>query len=221
MLAELSPLEVYSANKLHDLRHCRLSGPTPFFPSKSIGPIVFQVLLDAEQYIDVYAKSYHVAREGSEHFLEHSHSLPTMDQITRLCKSITCYGKADSKRALGQFRLNIGNGGQNWVNGAPCQLHGLQFQKELEQDAELDSTEVLQSLGLVVEFTWRATTSLQEEAQDHPIAPDRMRKQLYAEDLSKYLNMDKEVGFEDITLVVSTLHPVSLDVSEHFQHGPD
>ena len=57
--------------------------------------------------------------------------------------------------------------------------------------------------------------SLQNESADHPIAPDKFRKQLYAAHLNKYLSMDDDVAFEDLTLVVSSLHPIITDVAEH------
>ena len=215
VLSELSPLEVYSADRLHDLMHCRLSGKSPFFPTKKIRPVVLHVRPEADSFIDSYAKSFHVARENSEYFDEHLHHLPSMTQIQSLCKAIVCHGNTDSKRATGQYRVNIGNGGQNWVNGAPCALHGLQFQKDIEKDRRLNLSEVLQSIGQITEFTWRVTCALQNDAADHPIAPDALRKQLYASHLNEYLNMDNDVGFEDLVLVVSSLHPAVHDVSEH------
>lgn len=215
VLSGLSPLEVYSADNLHDLSHCRLSGPSPFFPKTKLAPVYLHVSPDADQFIDTTGKSFHVAREHSSHFVEHSHHLPSMHQIQQLCNAIVRHGKVDSKRAIGQHRVNIGNGGQNWIDGAPCQLHGLQFEKELDKDRDFDATEVLQSIGRLVEFTWHVTCSMQNDTSDHPIAPDKVRRKLYAESLDTYLNMDEEVGFEDLTLVVSSLHPVAHEVSEH------
>jgi len=215
VLSELSPLEVYSANHLHDLMHSRVSGKSPFFPLKKIGPIVLHVRPDADCFIDTHAKSYHIAREQCECFNEHSQHLPTIDQIQSICKAIVHHGHIDNKRAVGQYRVNIGNGGQNWQNGAPCRLHGMQFQKDLEKDGKYEVTEVLQSIGQLAEFTWRVMCALQNDASDHPIAPDSRRKLLYASHLNEYLSMDREVGFEDLTLVVSSLFPVIHEVSPH------
>lgn len=215
VLSELSPLEVYSANCLHDLRHCRLSGKSPFFPRQNIGPVTLHIRSEADCFLDVSAKSFHVSREQSENFLEHSHILPSMDQVMKLCQAIVSHGKIDSKRAIGQYRLNFGNGGQNWINSAPCRLHGMGFQKDLDGDPQFNSTEILQSIGQIVEFTWRVICGLQNDASDHPIAPDTFRKKLYAAHLNKYLKMDQDVGFEDVTLVVSSLHPVTHQVREH------
>jgi hypothetical protein len=215
VVSGLSPLEVYSADQLRDWSHCRLSSPTPFFPKSNVGPVYLHIRSDADQFLDTHSKSFHIARERSDNFLEHSSLLPTMQQILVLCKAIVRHGKVDTKRAFGQHRINIGNGGQNWVNGAPCQLHGLSFEKELEKDEQVDTTEVLQSIGRLVEFTWRVMCSLQDDTNDNPIAPDFFRKKMYAQKLNQYLNMDDEVGFEDLTLVVSSLLPVTHEVSEH------
>jgi hypothetical protein len=215
LLSELSPLEVYSADRLHDMVHCRLTGPAPFYPSKKTGPVVLQIRQDADCYIDISSKVFHIAREQCEYFEEHANMLPTFKQIQSLCKAIACFGSVDCKRATGQCRVNIGNGGQNWVNGAPCQLHGLEFKKNLDADPTFDSDDVLKCIGQLTGFTWKIMCSLQNDSLDHPIAPDTFRKQLYAAHLNEYLSMDPDVGFEDLTLVVSSLHPVITDVTEH------
>ena len=215
ILSELSPLEVYSADRLHDMSHCRMTGASPFSPTKKISPVVLNIRPDAGCYVDISSKAFHIAREQCEYFEEHSHQLPTFDKIRTICHAIVCHGSIDAKRAPGQYRVNIGNGGQNWVNGAPCQLHGLQFEKKLEADTTFDSEDVLYSIGRLTEFTWRVMCSLQDDSSDQPIAPDKFRKQLYAARLNEYLSMDRDVGFEDLTLVVSSLHPTITDVKEH------
>jgi hypothetical protein len=215
VVAELSPLEVYSANHLHDLIHCRVSGKAPFYPPREkLGPVTLQIQKEADYFIDQTAKSFHVAREQSSYFLEHAPLLPSIQAIQWLCEMIVCHGSIDTKRAIGQYRLNIGNGGQNWVNGAPCKLHGLQFLKDIqEQHGNVDT--ILHTIGCITEFTWRVICALQQDAHDHPIAPDPHCKKLYAEHLNELLSIDAEVGFEDITLVVSSLQPVIHDVLDH------
>ena len=215
ILSELSPLEVYSADHLHDWVHCRTTGTSPFYPTKKTGPVVLHIHADADRYIDISSKSFHIARERCEYFEEYSLQLPPLDKVQTICQAIVCYGSMDSKRATGQYRLNMGNGGQNWVNGAPCQLHGLQFKKKLEADEKFDADDVLISIGKLTEFTWQVMCALQNDASDHPIAPDKSRKQLYAAHLNEYLSMDADVGFEDLTLVVSSLHPAITDVTDH------
>ena len=215
VLSELSPFEVYSADHLHDSVHCRLTGSSPFYPNSQVGDVVLHVRPERDCFIDKYAKSFHVARLQSEYFEEYAYLVPSIQQIQLLCQAIVTHGIIDNKRAVGQYRLNIGNGGQNWVNGAPCQLHGLQFEKELKNAGTSDPTEVLQTIGQLVEFTWRVMCSLQNNANDHPIAPDSFRKQQYASRLCEYLGMDGDVGFEDLTLVVSSLHPTIHEVAKH------
>lgn len=215
IVSELSPLEVYSANNLHDLVHCRLTGNSPFYPTGELGPIVLQIRPDADCFTDVSSKSFHVAREQSEIFVEHAQRLPSMEDIKLLCQAISLHGTMDNKRATGQYRVNIGNGGQNWVEGAPCKLHGLQFQKNLEEAGAHNAIEILGTIGQLAEFTWEVMCSFQKESHDHPIAPDTSRRRLYASHLNKYLNMNDEVGFEDLTLVVSSLYPIRHQVSKH------
>ena len=215
LVAELRPLEVYSANHLHDLVHCRVSGKSPFFPAEKMSSVTLQIRKEADCFIDRPSKSFHVSREQSEYFVEHAHQLPSIQEIQLLCQAIAGHGSIDSKRATGQHRLNIGNGGQNWVNGAPCELHGLQFLNDIQEEGEMDTSQILHAIGRLTEFTWRVVCGMQQDANDHPIAPDANRKHLYAQRLNELLNMDSEVGFEDITLVVSSLHPVVHQVIEH------
>ena len=215
VVSELSPFEVYSANHLHDLVHCRFTGSSPFYPSGDVGPAELRIRPDADCFMDLSAKSFHVARPQSEIFVEHAHRLPSMQAIRELCQAITLHGTIDSKRAIGQHRVNLGNGGQNWVQGAPCELHGLQFQNKLEKAGAQNVHEVLQTIGQLAEFTWSIMCTFQNESHDHPIAPDSFRRKLYASHLNKYLDMDNEVGFEDLTLVVASLHPIKHQVSKH------
>ena len=215
ILAELSPFEVYSANHLHDWKHSRLSGKAPYFPSGKIGPVRLHITADADGFVDTYAKSFHVAREHNQYFREHSHHLPSMNHIQALCRAIANHGCIDNKRAPGQIRVNIGCGGQNWVDGAPCKLHALKFQDKVEKDGTYDVPQLLSTMGRLTQFTWLVMNSLQRDTTDHPIAPDACRQGLYAAHLNQYLDMDEEVGFEDITLVLSCLYPEFHEVLEH------
>jgi len=56
---------------------------------------------------------------------------------------------------------------------------------------------------------------MQRDANDSPMAQDHIRTQMYASHLAKYLTMNEEVGFEDVTIVFSRLYPVPNDVSYH------
>jgi len=72
---------------------------------------------------------------------------------------------------------------------------------------------------MLVEFLWRVSQDIQRDANDSPMAPDVIRWQEYAMNLCDYLHIDNEVGFEDITLVVSPITPImtndSVMVEEH------
>ena len=215
ILSMLSLFEVYSADHLRDRMHCRVSGCSTYYPIEMTGPVVLNIGSDADCFIDRVSKSYHVAREPSTIFQQHLPKLPSMESIRILCEAIVCHGVVDTKRAPGQYRVNIGNGGQNWQNGAPCKLHGLEFQKGLEKNENVNASQVIRTIGRITEFTWNVMCSLQSEAGDHPIAPDVYRKRLYASHLNEYLGMDDKVGFEDLTLVVSVLHPEKHNVQPH------
>jgi hypothetical protein len=64
IVAQLSPLEVYSADNLGELLHSRMSGDATFYPSDEIGSRVMNIDPNIPCVIDRLGL-YHVAREGS------------------------------------------------------------------------------------------------------------------------------------------------------------
>jgi hypothetical protein len=214
IVAKINPLEVYSADNLVDLLHCRLTGDANYYPHDVIGDKVMSIGPNIPCVID-RAGLYHVAREGSSHFQEHLHLLIDVDECSNLCRAIIKYGKNDQSRSAGQFRVNFGCGGQHMPGGVPAKLVGLEFEKRLQEDDCFDSCSTLQSVGSLTEFLWNVMVGIQREAMDPPIAPDKRRHKEYGRVLSKKLGMDESVGFEDITLVVSILFPRFDGVNEH------
>jgi hypothetical protein len=214
IVAKLSPLEVYSADNLCKHLHCRMSGNSNFYPSDEIGNRVMSIGPNIPCVIDPLSL-YHVAREGSSHFAEHSNLLLDEKECSNLCLALIKYGKNDSSRSAGQFRVNLGCGGQHMPGGVPAKLVGFDFEKRLHDDNCFDSVATLQSVGLLTEFLWNVMVGIQKESKDPPIAPDKRRHEEYGRVLSRKLNMDDSVGFEDITLVVSILFPCFDGVNEH------
>jgi len=95
IVSKLSPLEVYSANNLHDLVHCRISGKPPFFPDKkSRSSVTLRVNADAETYLDTAGKSFYITQRGCESFDEHSCHLPSLTMLHDVCRAIVEYGIA-------------------------------------------------------------------------------------------------------------------------------
>lgn len=215
VVSKLSPLEVYSADNLYLQRHGRFSGNKSFYPRNNIGDIVLSVGSEAKCFIDRKSRYFHIAREGSSYLMQHGRLLPNMTQLKSLCKAVVAHGKKDSTRSSGQFRVNIGCGGQDRRDGVPCQLHDSGFQKELEANPQFDSHLVRRSIGQCTEMIWKICQDMQRDANDSPMAQDHVRTRMYASHLAKYLMMNEEVGFEDVTIVFSQLHPVADDVSYH------
>jgi hypothetical protein len=199
IVAELNPLEVYSADNLGELLHSRLTGDANFYPNDVIGDKVMRIGPNVPSFID-RAGLYHVAREGSSHFQEHLHLLIDVEKCSNLCRALIKYGKTDGSRSAGQFRVNFGCGGQHMPDGVPAKLVGLDFEKRLQEDDCFESSTTLQSVGSLTEFLWNVMVGIQREAMDPPIAPDQRRHEEYGRVLSQKLNMEVSVGFEDITL---------------------
>lgn len=206
--SKLSPLEVYSADKLNDFRHSRLCGPPGYKPrQQEDGPVVLKIGTATDLFIDRSStKFFHIARNQSSYFREYGNILPPDDMVVDLCKSVVKYGIIDKQRAKCQYRINIGCGGQDYREGKPALLIGRKFERLLEEDKEFDGDGIISCIGLFVKFLWLVSQDIQRDARDSPLAPDRKRWMAYAKHLSKYLKIeDVEVGFEDITVVVSPI----------------
>jgi len=60
--------------------------------------------------------------------------------FSNLCRSIIAHGIIDEKRAPGQFRVNLGCGGQHFPNGKPAVLVGTKlFEEKLDSDDNFNS----------------------------------------------------------------------------------
>lgn len=216
---KLSTLEVYSADRLHDFRHCRVCGPPGYQPGQHLGDVVLNIGSDTEEYLDRYSRLFHVARHKSVYFKEHTKILPSTKQFGNLCKSILKYGKVDSSRANCQYRVNIGCGGQDFrQHGVPAKLVGTRFGQNLDDDEEFVRQEVLGSIGATARFLWKVSQDMQVDVGDAPLAGDSQRWIAYAKHLCEFLFIDDNVGFEDITLVISprlTTGQETFSVSEH------
>jgi hypothetical protein len=214
-------MEVYSADNLGQHPHCRVSGPPDMDPNKqtSASKVTF-IGLSSPCVIDSTGL-YHVAREGSCYFEEHGSLLLSAGVMADLCQAVVKYGKVDGSRSSGQFRINIGCGGQHRPNGVPAKLVGLDFVKRLEEDDTMSCDAVLRSIGSLTAFLWKTMVGMQRDAKGSPLAPDWNRHQLYASFLCAKLSMDNSVGFEDVTLVVSILFPRFDCVHEHVDQMND
>jgi hypothetical protein len=208
-------MEVYSADNLGQHLHCRVSGPPDMDPKKHTMASKVTIIGPNSPCVTDPTGLYHVAREGSSYFQEHGALMVSPDLISALCQAVIKYGKVDGSRSSGQFRINIGCGGQHRPDGVPAKLVGLDFVKRLENDEVLDRESVLRSIGSLTEFLWQTMVGLQRDTKGSPLAPDRDRHELYARVLCEKLFMDKCVGIEDVTVVVSILFPCFGQVNEH------
>lgn len=216
IMSRLSPLEVYSADRLKDFRHSRIGGPPGYQPLLQLGEVVLHVGSGTDEYLDKHSKLFHVVRKSSVYFKEYYMILPSDLEFANLCKSILKYGNIDHERSNYQYRVNIGCGGQHFPGGVPATLIGKSFAKKLEKDNIFDTTEILSTIGLIVEFLWRVSQDIQRDVHDAPLAPDPVRWNSYAKHLCSYLFINHDVGFEDITLVLSPITGKNGDVvSEH------
>lgn len=126
------------------------------------------------------------------------------------------YGKQDSSRSSGQFRINIGCGGQDRRQGIPCKLHDGGFNVAVSDDARFDSEiKIPHLIGKCVEVIWKILSDMLRDSNCSPMAPDPHRDWEYARHLRQYLGIESQVGFEDVTVVVSSLYPTVDNVNIH------
>ena len=207
---------MYSADRLKDYPHSRVYGAAGYVPTKMVGHAIFQVDSDINEFIGPDGfKTLYLAREGSSFFKEHGHILPTIEDCANLCQSVTKFGSVDVKRSCGQYRVFIGNGGQHRPNGVPAVLVDNGFESSMRSDPDTDADHVLLSIGRMTEFVWNVMVDMQREAGDSPLAPDSTRQMSYAKYLSAHLGMNEKVAFEDVTVVVSVIHPYYHNLNEH------
>jgi hypothetical protein len=186
-----------------------------FFPTTSVGQAVFKLENKINEFIDRGSKNLHIAREGSDILTRHGDFFPSIEEIATLCKAVIVHGSRDSKRCSDQHRAFIGNGGLDLPNGIPTTIVDGGFRKKLTEDSRFCIQEVLQTIGGLSEFLWKAMVDMQACAEDEPMAPDRARHSTYSSHLCSLLSMAECVSFEHITLVVSTIYPKANDLLEH------
>ena len=85
----------------------------------------------------------------------------------------------------------------------------------MRSDPETNADDILLSIGRLTEFIWNVMVDMQREAGGSPLAPDLIRHQSYAKHLSARLGMNEKVAFEDVTIVVSVIHPYYTNLDEH------
>jgi len=187
ILSKLTPLEVYSADRLKDFRHSRLCGPPKYKPHQQLGDVVLHIGSGCDEYLDKHSKLFHVVRQRSVYFKEYYKILPCDQLCANLCKSILKYGTIDNTRSRCQYRVTIGCGGQHFPEGIPATLIGKSFAAKLDTDAMFDREEILSTIGSLVEFLWRVGADIQRDVCDAPLAPDSIRWNAYAKHLCSYL----------------------------------
>jgi hypothetical protein len=215
IVSKLSPFEVYSADRLKDYPHSRVHGRPGYTPKELVGQVVLHIGSDTNEFVGTKLRIFHIARDGSSFFKEHGHILPTIEDCAVLCRIVTKFGTIDGKRSNGQYRIFIGNGGQNRPNGVPAVLVDNGLEKSLRSDPETDADSVLLSIGRLTEFIWNVMVDMQRQARDSPLAPDSIRHKMYSRHLSGHLGMDETVAFEDITVAVAIIHPHYNNLNEH------
>mmetsp|Transcript_13887 Transcript_13887/g.28326 ORF Transcript_13887/g.28326 Transcript_13887/m.28326 type:complete len:1656 (-) Transcript_13887:317-5284(-) len=224
VLSRLTPLEVYSADWLCKRKHGRFGGDANYFPSSHIGPVsTLDISPQVKSFLDIASNaSYQVARAGSSYMDQHGSMLPTLQECVEICRAVVTFGKQDSSRSSGQFRINLGCGGQDRRDGIPCKLHDGGFKEAISKDSSFHSTTNIPHLiGRCVEVVWRILSDMLRDSNCSPMAPDPQRDWEYARHLRQYLGIASNVAFEDVTVVVSSLYPTVDNVNIHIDHMND
>eukprot|EP00980_Cylindrotheca_fusiformis_P024473 scaffold11937_cov71-Cylindrotheca_fusiformis.AAC.4 len=214
ILCQMAPLEVYVADKLHDVPHCRVTVPHNIWPIKD--PAMSYLYISGQQRM-VTTELLQVIRSSHSIFQEHAKkSLPNLERMVDLTRAVVLYGKSDSKRSPSQYRVNIGCGGQDWRDGAPNPLVGKGFEAKLMESNLFDSSIILPTVGQLVGFLWETMVDIHREENLPPLAPDRIRQVEFARHLIEYLSIEnKYCGIEDVTISVGVLFPNFVGCKEH------
>ena len=222
VLARLSPLEVYSADWLCKRKHGRFTGGTKYFPSSHVGPVKLDVSTDVKSFVDATSgASYQVARAGSSYVEQHGSTLPNLEECIDICRAVLIHGKPDDSRSSGQFRINVGCGGQDRRDGIPCKIHDSGFKAAITDDPLFNGKNIPHLIGQCVEVIWKIVSDMLRDSNCSSMAPDPHRDWEYARHLRQYLGIATKVGFEDVTVVVSSLYPTADSVNIHLDSMND
>lgn len=222
VVARLTPLEIYSADLLCNRKHGRFSGDASYYPSSHVGPVSLNVSTNVKSFLDITSKgSYQVARIGSSYLNQHGPLLPNLEECGAICRAVLRYGKQDAYRSSGQFRINIGCGGQDRRDGIPCKLHDGGFKVAISQDPQYNDINLPHLIGRCVEVIWKVLSDMLHDSDCSPMALDPHRDNEYARHLRDYLCIVYQVGFEDVTVVVSSLYPSVDRVNLHLDQMND
>ena len=176
VLSRLSPLEVYSADWLCKRKHGRFSGGTNYFPSGHVGPAKLDLSTDLKCFIDATSgASYQVARLGSSYLDQHGSMLPNLEEFIEICRAVLIHGKPDDTRSSGQFRINVGCGGQDRRDGIPCKIHDSGFKAAINDDSFFTGKNIPHLIGQCVEVIWKIISDMLRDSNCSPMAPDPLR----------------------------------------------
>jgi hypothetical protein len=225
VLSKLTPLEVYSADWLCKRKHGRFSGDSNYYPSSHVGPVSLNISTNVKSFLDhSSSSSYQVARAGSSYLEQHGALLPNLEECIEICRAVIICGQQDESRSSGQFRINVGCGGQDRRNGIPCKIHDGGFKMATSNKSNFNSQSSIcipHLIGKCVEVIWKVMCDMLRDSHCSPMAPDPNRDWEYARHLREYLGIATQVGFEDVTVVVSSLYPSVNNVKIHVDQMND
>eukprot|EP00980_Cylindrotheca_fusiformis_P017076 scaffold5240_cov70-Cylindrotheca_fusiformis.AAC.4 len=214
---QMSPVEVYSAGDLWLHKHerrtssdARLPGCLPSHVDKLTSCRLIHS--SCTVFVDRSDDILHVARPGSSIFDNNARecSLSCGNDVVRI---LLLHGKEDESRSPGAVRLNIGCGGLSFERGtgAPSQLVGVKFLKELDKN---ERSEFLITVGTLTKFVWDCMNELQSLAGKPNLATNLSRNQ-YSNKLCDLLHLNRCVPVENVTLSLSSLSPVPHQCHTH------
>ena len=224
VLSRLTPLEIYSADWLCKRKHGRFGGDANYYPSNLVGHgVSLNISPHVKSFLDISGSaSYQVARAGSSYLNQHGLMLPNLQECIEICRAVFIYGKHDNSRSSGQFRVNVGCGGQDRREGIPCKIHDGGFKAALSADSQFSgNVNIPHLIGKCVEVIWKILSDMLRDSNCSPMAPDPHRDWEYARHLRQYLGIASQVGFEDVTVVVSSLYPTVDNVNIHLDQMND
>eukprot|EP00980_Cylindrotheca_fusiformis_P019042 scaffold6419_cov116-Cylindrotheca_fusiformis.AAC.3 len=210
---QLAPVEVYSADNLRKHKHERRTGP----PANCQGSFVCSPLQTMASYImirsfctfkiDTSNDVLHVVRPGAPIFDDHA-SKCLLAPVNELIAIILRFGREDhvGRSAGGVFRLNFGCGGLSFKqhNGAPTKLVGVKFFEELDSAKQ---SSFVSEVGALVTFVWGCMKDMQVSTRKPRLATQESHNLSYSNDLCNFLNINREIPLENVTLCFSSLHP--------------
>ena len=206
-----APIEVYTATKLLDRHHWRISQSKQNFHSEKTKKIISSTVTS---YIDFHADVLSVARPGSSFF---ESVAPLKGYLSSLMKIVAMYGSTPNtteSRQESRASRYLDIGIKPELQGKCYGMTVFNICDIDTEDVQRMKTEAKLTLPKVIDFIWEICQSIQTSLNRPPLGGNLSRRQRFGEVCQKYTGCFKS-EFEAVRVVHTLLSPLTGNCKSH------